>query len=295
MNIRKIMAPATASAKAAENLFPREVRLYEDPIAERFVTPLMRIILRIMKNPKMFESMMALREKMSPGVMGSLFCRTRYIDDLLNRAAAEGFTSFVNLGAGYDTRTFRFDFLKKANFYEVDLPPVLKGKKKIADKKLGGVPPFVKFVPIDFDAQDLETELKKAGYNRDEKTLFIMEGVTQYILPEANESNFRYIAGCAEGGKVAFTYILESFIKGTSHQEKKWAAMRKQMLKQGKPLWVTGYSQERIRNILDKYGFQVIEDIGREDYIERYMKPNNRETPVMDLERMLLAEVKTGK
>ena len=239
--------------------------------------------------------MTALREKMNPGVMGSLFCRTRYIDDLLVQAVADGFTTIINLGAGYDTRTFRLDFLKKTEYYEVDLPQVLSGKKKIAYEKLGGVPSFVKFVPIDYDTQDLETEMQKAGYNCNEKTLFIMEGVTQYISREANESNFIYIAGCAEGSMVALSYILESFIEGTSHQDEKWATMRKQMLKQGNRLWVTGYSQDKMHNIMDKYGFQVIEDVGREEYVERYLKPNNRETPVMDLERMLLAVVKKGK
>ena len=49
--------------------------------------------------------------------------RTHYIDTALQRAAASGATQVVVLGAGFDSRAYRFRSSHPAlRFYEVDLP-----------------------------------------------------------------------------------------------------------------------------------------------------------------------------
>ena len=49
--------------------------------------------------------------------------RKRYIDDIVTEAAAGSVEAVVNLGAGYDSRAYRFkDTMPKARFFEIDLP-----------------------------------------------------------------------------------------------------------------------------------------------------------------------------
>ena len=98
------MANATAMAKAAESLFTKEVRLYEDPFSYQLITLPYKIILNIMRPSPILNFFMKLREKSTPGVYGAIICRTRYIHDLIKKAIEEGFEAIVNLGGGFDTR-----------------------------------------------------------------------------------------------------------------------------------------------------------------------------------------------
>ncbi|NIQ51934.1 MAG: SAM-dependent methyltransferase, partial [Gammaproteobacteria bacterium] len=63
---------------------------------------------------------MARRERELPGVIGSLLCRTRYIDDALREALEAGARQVVVLGAGFDTRAYRLDGMDAAAVFEVD-------------------------------------------------------------------------------------------------------------------------------------------------------------------------------
>jgi len=66
----------------------------------------------------------------------------------------------------------------------------------------------------------------------------------------------------------------------------------KSYLKKKKPLWFCGFEPAEMRGYLSKYSLHLIEDIGHEEYIERYIKPKSRDLTVMDIERTVLAEVK---
>jgi len=56
--------------------------------------------------------------------------RTHCIDAALRRAAAEGATQVVVMGAGFDSRAYRFHESHPAlRFFEVDLPATIEAKK----------------------------------------------------------------------------------------------------------------------------------------------------------------------
>ena len=95
-------------------------------------------------------------------------------------------------------------------------------------------------VPVDFNSQDLGEELKTAGYTLSSKTLFILEGVTQYITREAVDNTLKYVAQAATGSRIIFTYVLRSFING-SHIPDGLNSLYKLTLKKKKPLWLCGF------------------------------------------------------
>ena len=43
---------------------------------------------------------------------------------------------------------------------------------------------------------------------------------------------------------------------------------------------------------MSKFSLHLIEDVGHEEYIERYIKPKRRDLAVFEIERAVLAEVK---
>ncbi|MBL7062480.1 MAG: class I SAM-dependent methyltransferase [Dehalococcoidia bacterium] len=284
-------AYGAAFLRAVENLLPEDKRLFEDHYSEKILPPVYKYFVIIMRPPKMWNFLMNMREKSTPGVVGGIICRTRYIDDVLNNAIKEGFGTVVNLGAGMDTRAFRIPGIENIQYFELDFPEVLKVRSSNVDKNIGKLPPNVSFVPIDFNSQDLGEELKKAGYDLSSKTFFIWEGVTQYISKEAIDNTLKYVAQACTGSRIVFTYVLNSFING-SHIPDGLNLLYKTMLKMRDPFWFCGFAPAEMPEYLSKYSLYLIEDVGHEEFLERYIKPKSRDLTVMEIERTVLAEVK---
>jgi len=244
-----------------------------------------------MRLPKIRDFLIKIREKSTPGVIGGIICRTRYIDEVLIDDVEEGVETVVNLGAGADSRAFRIPGIGNIQYFELDSPEVMKVKRANINKKIGELPSNVSLVPIDFNSQDISEELKKAGYALSSKTLFIWEGVTQYISKEAIDNTLQYVAQASTGSKIVFTYVLKSFINGSFIPEG-LNILYKTMLNKKKPLWCCGFEPAEMHEYLSKYNLSLIEDVGSEEFIERYIKPKGRDLTVMEIERTVLAKVK---
>ncbi len=275
-------------------LYPREKRLFEDPYAEKLLTPFDRFILFFMRSPKIFDFLIKYREKVNPGIVGWMFCRFRYIDDILiNSMTKKEIESVVNLGAGMDCRAYYVPGIESTSYFEVDHPIVIDKKREKIKKILRKLPNHVTYVPVDFERHSLDIELKKAGYKLTSKTLFIWEGVTQYISKEANDSILKYVVQAAPGSKIVFSYVLKSFIDGTYLHD--WMnIMYKRMRNKKNPLWIYGLNPKEIRHYLSKYSLSLIEDVGSEELENRYMKLVNLDlkVQVFDIERIAFAEVR---
>jgi len=280
-----------AVMRAMENLLPEDKRLFEDPYSEKFLSPFYKFWVILMHSPQILNFLIKWREKSSPGVIGGILCRTRYIDDVLSNAIKEGVGTVVNLGAGMDTRALRIPGIENIKYFELDFPELQKAKRAYIDKKIGELPANVSLVPIDFNSQDLGEELKKAGYALSSKTLFIWEGVTQYISREAVDNTLKYVTRAATGSRIVFTYVLKSFING-SYIPQGLNSLYKLVLKKKNPLWFCGFDPAEMSEYLSEYSLYLIEDVGHEEFLERYIKPKGRDLTVMEIERTVLAEVK---
>ena len=120
------------------------------------------------------------------GMSNLMLVRTRFIDEQLGRAIEDGATQIVILGAGLDTRAYRFaESLKGRSVFEVDYRSTQELKKRRLESALGAVPAFVRFAEIDFKRESLKNVLASAGYQPGEKTFFIWEGVSMYLAEES--------------------------------------------------------------------------------------------------------------
>jgi methyltransferase (TIGR00027 family) len=232
--------------RAIENLMPEDKRLFADPWSEKFLPPSWKIWLLLLRLPGMLNFLMKVRERATPGVVGGFISRTRYIDDAVIAAVAEEFDAIVNLGAGMDTRAFRIQGTEDMRYFEMDLPELIEMKKKYIEKNTAGLPENLSLVPVDFDTQDIGEELQKAGYSPSSRTLFIWEGVTQYITREAIDAVLEYVARSAAGSRIVFTYVLQSFLDGVVPPGLQ--SLYRMTMKKKQPLWLTGFRPEEIRN-----------------------------------------------
>ena len=112
---------------------------------------------------------------------------------------------FVILGAGFDTRAFRFPRSTGVRSFEVDTPET-QAIKRQALEKAGIDTQGVTFVSADFEKEDWLARLVEAGFDPSQPALFLWEGVIIYLDREAVENTLRKIASTAKGSLVAFDY-----------------------------------------------------------------------------------------
>jgi methyltransferase (TIGR00027 family) len=141
-----------------------------------------------------------------------MFLRTTMLDAAMDEALATGTRQIVILGAGFDSRGYRFrDRLTGIRFIEVDQGPTQEHKQQRVREILGQLPAEVRYVPVDFTKDDLLTQLTTAGYSPKERSLYIWEGVTMYLPEAAVMSTLKFIRDqSAPGSRVAFDYALAS-------------------------------------------------------------------------------------
>lgn len=150
-----------------------------------------------------------------PGAYYFHTARTKHIDAVLQHCAEQGMEQLVILGAGFDTRPYRFkDILTNTKVFEIDHPGTQAIKKERAAKLKGSLPENVTYVPIDFNTQSLDT-LLESGYSATLTTLFIWEGVCMYIMPEAVDRVLWFVSHrSGPGSSIVFDYIFQSMVEG---------------------------------------------------------------------------------
>ncbi len=291
MKYKKLVSLAyqTASKKAFEGLYPPEQRLFEDEFSLILLPTGLRLSTNMFKNKAMFNWVMKMADKIAPGIQEGLMCRVRYIDQNVVKAVDHGIEAVVNLGAGFDTRSLRMRELSPLKIFEVDHPAVITEKIRRFKQLKFENPEHLTYVPIDFNTLSLRQGLEKAGYDPSLKTLFIWEGVTNYISKEAVESTLKYISGTKNGSRVVFTYMPQDFFDRPELYPE-YERMRATARKMGYS-WITGLDPETMDKYLDSLGLKLLEDVGADHYRENFLKPLNRGSIVMRIERAALAEV----
>ena len=139
---------------------------------------------------------------------GLMLWRTRFIDEALERAVKNGATQVVILGAGFDTRAYRFgELLKHSRVIEVDAAPTQAYKKRRIREVLRDLPRNLAYCAIDFAKDDLMDGLRRVGFERDEKTFYIWEGVCMYLPDGSVRKTLQTIAShSAPGSTLVMDY-----------------------------------------------------------------------------------------
>jgi methyltransferase (TIGR00027 family) len=208
----------------------------------------------------------------------TMFIRTKFIDSTLDEALRNKVGQVIILGAGFDSRGYRFaDRLQNVRFFEVDYGPTQEYKKRRVKEILGTLPKFVRYVPMDFTKDDLLTQLQKAGYSEGAKSLFIWEGVTQYIPEASIKSTLDFVRDhSAAGSKVVFDYSLGSDSR-INNPRSRFAAW-------GEP-WIFGFPGDSAGEYVRRNGLAVASDTSMGDLENQYTHGRRETTlPVLPAE-----------
>jgi methyltransferase (TIGR00027 family) len=158
----------------------------------------------------------ALAERLLPGGYHYETARVRHIDAILRAELRQGLDQLVLLGAGYDTRPYRFaDELRDVRVYEVDLPLISRTKRRKVARVLGRLPDHVTYIEADFCHDDVYNLLRERAYDLDGATLLILSGVTPY-LPEWAVARLLAFASrhTCPRTSIAFDYVYRQMVDG---------------------------------------------------------------------------------
>jgi methyltransferase (TIGR00027 family) len=134
--------------------------------------------------------------------------RTKAFDAALLEALRKGARQVVVLGAGFDSRGYRFQSqLRGVRFMEVDYGPTQEYKKARVKEILGAIPANVSYVPMDFTKDSLLEQLVNAGYSERQKTFCLWEGVTFYLPESAVKDTLHFVRDhAAPDSRIGFNY-----------------------------------------------------------------------------------------
>src|SRR5262245_49036087 len=204
--------------------------------------------------------------------IGRLFtaARSRIAEDALSAAVERGIRQVVILGAGLDTFALRNPHAaRQILIYEVDYPATQSWKRqRLADAQLA-VPPWLHFVPVDFERDDLGQILVGAGFQQNLPAFFTWLGVVPYLTLDAIGRTLAYMASI-QNSEVVFDYMEPP--QALSEKMKELFTKRTVQLEKMGERSASYLEPAGIPAMLRSHGFTEIEDTNFQEIASRFAR-----------------------
>jgi methyltransferase (TIGR00027 family) len=247
-----------ALRRAAHQIYDPRPLLLDDPLA---VT-----ILGSKYAEELRKTATRLHKPSSVALRAFLVARSRYAEDQLAAAVARGVTQYILLGAGLDTFAYRNPHTN-LQVFEVDRPATQQWKRNLLRTNAIPIPPSLRFVPVDFETQALESELMAAGFNPAAPAFFALLGVVPYLTIAAFRSTLAFIAQSRAGSGVVLDYAQPRHVLPPLEQLA-LDSLASRVALAGEPFQLFFTPQEIAPELS---AFHTIEDLGSSEINARYL------------------------
>jgi methyltransferase (TIGR00027 family) len=190
--------------------------------------------------------------------------RSRFADDTVAAALADGIRQVVVLGAGLDTSALRGTD-PGVRFFEVDHPGTQQWKRDRLAAAGIEIPATLTFVPLDFETATLEDGLAGAGFDRGQAAVFVWLGVVAYLTRPSITGTLRYIGNQGGGAMLVLDYM---YPPPESDQRLRERAAR--VAARGEP-WVSWFTPDEMRDELRAAGLTAVDDSPASVVLSRYL------------------------
>lgn len=276
------MKPSERSQTAEGAALARAMAVHEkhewlrgpDDLAVHLLNPRARAIASI---PALRDLAIAAYARMLPGVYMFHCVRTRHFDDVFTARIAAGVRQLVILGAGLDTRAYRFShLLREARVFEVDHPRTAAWKQQRLRRALPSMPDNVAYVSVDFETDSLSERLVAAGLDLARPAFYLWEGVTMYLTPGAVDRTLSFITMSAPGSTLAFEYL---YADAHQRPERYYGAtnMFRYVAARGEP-YRSGIDPDHMDEFLAARGMRALSHVRAQDF-ERMRRDQPGWTP----------------
>ena len=260
-------ADQNALFRAMEARRPAAVRIADDPLAVRFLSPEFRVLAgaaRLAPARRLLETVIDHRWPCArPGVVA----RTRLIDQLILQELGEVGQVLI-LGAGFDTRALRLPGMDRVRVFELDHPATQAAKQRaLRDGRQSSA--HVTLVPVVLGADDPGHALTASGFTAGEPALVLWEGVTNYLDRDAVDATFGLLASMlGSGSLVLFTYVDAGILDGSADFAGAQTTMRA-VRRAGEP-FTFGFVPSELPGYLAARGFELLSDERVSDAARRF-------------------------
>ncbi|KAA2240162.1 class I SAM-dependent methyltransferase [Chitinophaga agrisoli] len=277
--------------RAIESARSKRVRLFHDPYAISFLSPVLKMWAALSAFPFFNWFVPAYINTFWPGALTAVVARTRLIDVMTTKTIQEqGINQVIIMGAGFDTRAHRLQLRERVHFVEVDRPVTQKYKQALLSKLQKNGYNHVDYVKMDFRLQRPEDCITPLMLGSQYKTLFIWEGATNNLTMETGHKMFRYFQGFPAGTRIIFNYVDRHVLDNPAmfYGAKRVA----KMLKRIREPWNVGLVPAQVPELLATYNMALVFDEGATDYRKRYFGTSADKMKGYEFYRVAMAVVK---
>jgi methyltransferase (TIGR00027 family) len=289
-----LTAIGAARMRAAHLLLDDDPKIFRDDFALRFGGCESEASLRADTSTGLAEIAAKVGPEIAQRVLQAgravMIMRSRYTEDALSQAIANGITRYVILGAGLDSFAWRHPQLaSRVEVVEVDHPSSQQWKRRRLQELGIDEPPNLKFLPIDFEKQTLLDGLSDGGYPLDKPAFFSWLGVTQYLTRETVLDTFKQVATLGSGTEISFTFVVPQNLLARGDQ-RSLAMAAAAAAARGEP-WLTFFEPDELTRQLQELGLTRVEYLSPEEANIRYFAGRADGLHVPGVEHVMLARV----
>ena len=289
-----LTAIGAARMRAAHLLLDDDPKIFRDDFALRFSGCESEVSLREDTSSGLAEIAAKVGPEVAQRVLQAgravMIMRSRYTEDALSQAIANGITRYVILGAGLDSFAWRHPQLaSRVEVVEVDHPSSQQCKRRRLHELGIDQPPNLKLLPIDFETQTLLGGFRDGGYPLDKPAFFSWLGVTQYLTRETVLDTCKQVATLGSGTEISFMFVVQQSL--LAHGDQRSLAMAAAAAAaRGEP-WLTFFEPDELTWQLHELGLTRVEHFSPEEANIRYFAGRRDGLHVPGVEHVMLARV----
>ncbi|HEX3246202.1 MAG TPA: class I SAM-dependent methyltransferase [Chloroflexota bacterium] len=220
----------------------------------------------------------------------SIVARARFIEDLVVEQASRGLLQYVILGAGLDSFAQRRpEIASRLKVFEVDRPGAQAWKRQRLIELGFGIPAWLRFVPVDFEAgESWRDGLMSAGFDDSKPAILASTGVSMYLTKDANSATLRQVAALAPGSTLAMSFMLPLDLADPVARPGIQAA--EQGARASGTPFISFFTPEEILTLAREAGFEEVEHVSAARLTERYFTGRTDGLrPPLNAEELLVA------
>jgi methyltransferase (TIGR00027 family) len=215
----------------------------------------------------------------------SIIARARFVEDLVEEQASHGVGQYVILGAGLDTFPQRRpEIASRLVIFEVDHPAPQTWKRQRLIELGFGIPEWLRFVPVDFEAGDAWWQrLSAAGFDAGKPAVVASTGVSTYLTKDAITATLRQVAALALGSTLAMTFLLP--LEFADPELRPWLQLAEKGAQASGTPFISFFTPSEMLTLACEAGFRSVQHVSAAALNQRYFAgrtdglrpPNNSE------------------
>lgn len=220
----------------------------------------------------------------------SIVARARFVEDLVVEQAGRGVDQYVILGAGLDSFAQRRpEIASRLTVFEVDRPGPQAWKRQRLIERGFGVPGWLRFVPVDFEAGEAwRGGLVTAGFDQSKPAIVVSTGVSMYLTWEANAAALREVAALAPGSTLAMTFLLP--LQMADPEVRPGLEMAEKGARASGTPFVSFFTPQQMQALAHDAGFRQTRHVSAAELTQRYFVGRTDDLrPPANAEELLVA------